>query len=554
MTDPSFYYAIFKKFEAACGSDLAYGYGHLSADADPELAGGFSLQDPPDQYGLFKHLAPHASDYTADGVGKLDPSMQPLNPASNDPMQNPLYVMLKTSLTPGGLPPGQPYYFVSVNGQNWPVMPPPDLMGQQTNHPDWKEFNNGSPPLIDAFAAWISNGKTDDSPQDAPLTKAALAATVLKPFGFAKGSDYFPILFVASFGGDDGRRPGDKGVPAVPANHVPAHYWNSAQIFLTYPAGVVGHAPGTIAHPAHLQPGEEYYVAAIIGNAGNVPTGRVVGNNKILVVCEAQAFNSGFGPATPPLPALANLDPQSTWPVYEQYGLGKQRYDVIGFRFNVDSVIAGLKKALADSGTNLGGLTPDQWLNDSHPCLKVLINAGEPAGPYAPDPNAPPTFDSDPQTERHAAQRNLAPFLIPAMAGDKKIGWKNFIAGQMGVGPNQLAIEQALSPNTFKVYLALPTATYERYVAKGRSEGFEVVREGVQKPFPDAVILRQTTAGARLVVAEHAKEAFLGLSLGIGWEPRRIRPTSRFRPVSLVHYRQDGSIGGGFTLQLQVTR
>ena len=78
----------------------------------------------------------------------------------------------------------------------------------------------------------------------------------------------------------------------------------------------------------------------------------------------------------------------------------------------------------------------------------------------------------------------LAPFLIPAMAADKKIVWRNFIVGKMGVGPNQLAIEQALSPNTFKVYLAMPTATYERYVAKGRSEGFEVVREGVENPVP----------------------------------------------------------------------
>ena len=225
----------------------------------------------------------------------------------------------------------------------------------------------------------------------------------------------------------------------------------------------------------------------------------------------------------------------------------------MGFRFNVDSVLAGLKAAIAAQNINLGGMSVEEWLNDSHPCIKVLIKSGEPAGPYTPQGNATPTFDSDPTVERHAAQRNLAPFLIPVMMA-KKIGWKNFMVAQMGAGANQLAIDHGLSPIIFQVYLAMPTATYERYVAKGRSEGFEVVREGVQKPFPDAVILRQMKPGARLVVAEHAKEAFLGLSLGIGWEPRRIRPAAQFRPLSLVHYRQDGSIGGGFTLQLQVTR
>jgi hypothetical protein len=552
MTDPSFYYAIFKRFQASCGSDFVYGYGHLSADADPELAGGFSLQDPQDPFGLYQHLAPGATAYTADGVGKLDPSMQPLNPMSNDPMQNPLFVMLQASLTPGGIPGGGPYYFVTVNNQNWPVMPPPDLAGLPTNHPEWVGFNSGSHKLIDAFATWITNGKSDDSPKDAPLAYTALAATTLKPFGFPKG-ETFPILFIASMPGDDGRRPGDKGVPPVLPDHVPAHFWATSQIFLTYPAGVLGHPAGTIAHPAHLKPGEEYYVSAIIGNAGNVPTGQVVGNDKILVACEAQAFNSGMGPVTPPLPALTNLDVQSTWPLYEQYGLGKERYDVIGFRFNVDWVVAGLKQALIDDGTYLGGISAEEWLNDGHPCVKVLIRGGEPVGPYTIDPNAPPTFDSNPRTERHAAQRNLAPFLIPPLMGVKKIGWKNFIVGQMGSGANQLELQEALPAESFHFYLAMPTRTYERYVAKGGARGFEVVPKVANKPFPDAVILRPTSAGAKLIVAEHAKERFIGMSLGIECDPARIKGL-RLSDVSMVQTLHDGTIGGGFTLQLQVTK
>jgi hypothetical protein len=552
MTDPSFYYAIFKRFQASCGSDFVYGSGHLSADADPELAGGFSLQDPQDPFGLYQHLAPGATAYTADGVGKLDPSMQPLNPLSNDPMQNPLFVMLQASLTSGGIPGGGPYYFVTVNNQNWPVMPPPDLAGLPTNHPEWVGFNSGSHKLIDAFATWITNDKSDDSPKDAPLAYTALAATTLKPFGFPKG-ETFPILFIARMPGDDGRRPGDKGVPPVLPDHVPAHFWATSQIFLTYPAGVPGHPAGTIAHPAHLKPGEEYYVSAIIGNAGNVPTGAVVGNDKILVVCEAQAFNSGMGPVTPPLPALTNLDVQSTWPLYEQYGLGKERYDVIGFRFNVDWVIAGLKQALIDDGTYLGGISAEEWLNDGHPCVKVLIRGGEPVGPYTIDPNAPPTFDSNPRTERHAAQRKQAPFLIPPLMGAKKIGWKNFIVGQMGSGANQLELQEALPAESFHFYLAIPTRTYERYVAKGGARGFEVVPKVANKPFPDAVILRPTSAGAKLIVAEHAKERFLGMSLGIECDPARIKGL-RLSDVSVVQSRHDGTIGGGFTLQLQVTK
>ena len=44
MADPSFYYAIFKKLQASCGSNLATGYGHLNSDTSDDLAGGFTLR------------------------------------------------------------------------------------------------------------------------------------------------------------------------------------------------------------------------------------------------------------------------------------------------------------------------------------------------------------------------------------------------------------------------------------------------------------------------------------------------------------------------------
>jgi len=530
----SFYYAIFKKLQAATGNIYAFSQEHFNPDEnDNELAGGFSLNAADSPYGVFGALSAAAPTYAP--MYNLQQGWQPLNPNSNVPAENPLYVLLEASTKPPPLP-----WTVPVNGQDWPVMPQPDGNMSINSYANWKEFlANG---IIASLGDWITKGKLNDTPKAPSLTHAALVASPPKAFGFAKANEFFPILFVASFTGDDGRRPGDGGVPAVPANYVPAHFWNTSRIYLT-------DEQGKTVFPQHLQPTEEYYVAAVIGNSGNNPAGRIVGpnNGKIVVVAEAQVFNSGWGPAAPPLPTLSNLNPASTYPVYEQYHLGATSYDVIGFRFNVDWVLAGLKTEIANQGINLGGLSVEEWLNDSHPCVKVLINAGEPLSPYTPSQT--PNFNSNPQTERHVAQRNLAPFLIPVPPGAKKIGWVKFVSPQMGDGPNQLAIEHALSPNTFRIYLAMPTATYARYVARGRHEGFEVVTEGVQKPFPDAVILRQTVRGARLGVLDHAREAFLGLAIGIEWEPRRIRPGQRFAALSLVHYRPDGAIGGGFTLQ-----
>jgi len=65
MTDPSFYYAIFKKLQASCGSDLASGYGHLNDDTSDDLAGGFSLRETQGIYGLYKSLQPGATGAAA---------------------------------------------------------------------------------------------------------------------------------------------------------------------------------------------------------------------------------------------------------------------------------------------------------------------------------------------------------------------------------------------------------------------------------------------------------------------------------------------------------
>jgi hypothetical protein len=554
MADPSFYYAIFKKLQAACGGDLATGGGHLSPDDDPELAGGFSLREPQNQYGIYKHLSTtHASDYTADGVTPLDSSMQPLNPMSNDPMQNPLFVMLQASLTPGGLPPGQGYHFVTVGNKNWPVMPPPNLQGLPTDHHEWVDFNTGSHKLIDAFATWITNGKADDSPKDAPLTYAALTQTPPPkiPGTPDSGKGLFPILFVASMAGDDGRRTGDGSLPDVGPNHVPAHFWATSQIFLT-------DTMGNTVDPPTLDSQAEYCVAAVIGNNGNWDAGRVSGS-KIFVTCEAMAFNSGLSPGTL-LPALSNLDTTIPNGLYEQYSLRRQGYDVVGFRFAVDTVFANIKKAMVDAGitpAQLGATSIDAWVRASHACVKVLIVAGEDIMLFPPAGNIPFTDKSDPQKDRHIAQHNLAPFNI-AVGGKKQLVWQNFMVGQAGTGMNGLVLQHALPPEAFQLYLAIPTAIYERYIAKGGAvRGFEPLRadgrETASRPFPEAVILHQTARDAEIRVADHAREPFFGMALGIEVDPAALKG-QRLGDIAMVHSAAEGGVVGGFTLRPQMRR
>ena len=79
--------------------------------------------------------------------------------------------------------------------------------------------------------------------------------------------------------------------------------------------------------------------------------------------------------------------------------------------------------------------------------------------------------------------------------------------------------------------------------------GLEVVTDVPSKPFPEAVILRQT--GAVLIrIAEHAgeKERFFGMSLGIEGDPAGFK-RARDSNVSVVHAAQESGVVGGFTLR-----
>jgi hypothetical protein len=533
----SFAYAIFKRLQAAYYWVLPTGGGHMAPDNAAGLFGGFSLAYPDDPHGMVGgSLSAAAPNFPQPGY-TLTAGLAPLVTGDNTPANNPLYVLLAASLGPDGTIPDS----VTVAGQKWPVMPPPEqvlpapALGNQTNG-IWLEFNAGAPKLIDALALWITNGKPDDSPKSAPLAGAALAANPPPPFPTAK----IALLFVASFAGDDGRRNGDGEVAGVPLGHVPANFWATSQIFLC-------DAQGVIQNPGHLDMGATFTVAAMVGNSSSGYAGRAVfPSSPMHVLCDAQCFNTFLSPGVP-LPALCNLDPADMSPTYDQLYMGPLSYDVVGFRFDVDAVFSGLAAALVVNNVNLGGASPAQWLKDGHPCVKVRITSGEEPGFFPPQGNVPLTLASDPRKDRHIAQRNLAPFDTALMA-KKGVHWTNFIVAQAGAGMNGLAPKHDLPADAARFYLAVPTQVWKRYVAKAGHRGFEVVRDVHSKPFPDAVILRETAPGGRLEILDHAREPFFGLALGVeGLKP------ARPGDIALYHAMADGTIAGGFTLRPQAT-
>ena len=537
----SFYFAMFKRFQAICGT----GSGHVNPDtADANtLYGGFSLESTQDPQGIFKMLGPQATSYPP-----LAPGLQPLNPNSNDPMQTPLWQMLNASLAPGATFGAT----VVVNGQTWPAMPPPPI----DEFTIWVNANATAPRLIDALGDWITQGKLDDSPKNAPISFTAVSQSTPVHWPQAPNADT-AILFVASFAGDDGRRHGDHSMPDPAANRVPADFWATSQIYLTDETGLT-------VQPAALPAGQEYYVVALIGNAGRAATGATVlfGTPQCQIQGDAQAFNTFTSPGLS-LPSLDNLDPTAGNAVYEILAMKGWTYDVAGFRFNVDAVFSGLAAALGNQvpAAMLGGLTPADWLKAGHPCVKIRIMSGENANIYLPagaTTAAPPTLDSLPAVDRHIGQRNLAPFDM-ALMGIRKPVWTNFIVAQAGTGWNELTLQHALPAEAFRFHFAIPRLAWERWIdpktSKGGAvHGLEVVTDIPSKPFPDAVILRQTgPALLRIADHGHAKERFFGMSLGIEGDPAELM-RARNGGVSVVHAAREGVVVGGFTLQAPAGR
>jgi len=517
----SFWYAIYKRMWAFAMPDDAHTDSTVAGD------GNFSLEYSGPPNGIFGTTT----------YGK------PIASGNYVAANNPLWAVLNAYYA--SPPPAAPGYLVNVPGSGqWPAMP----WLAYAPYPVWDKFNDPSNPprVIDALQHWIEvDHQIDDTPK----------GTYLDYFGFLKaGSPAFPlqakpndqaqILFVPSFPQDNGVRPGN----------VPATFWDTSLIFVT---GTNGQDQGLPV----FEPGAEHYIAAVIGNSGNLLSGNLwsQGAPQMTVSCSAYVFSTFLSPGVA-LPSLHNLlttDPNTS---YEQWYMRALSRDVAGFRFTVDTVYAALKTAMgAFTPAQLGGATPDAWLKAGHCCVKVWITSGEYPSIYNNQGTDYPNGTQSPLANRKIAQRNLAAFDASVMAL-KVPHWQLFIMSQAGRGANGLAIHTALPASAASFVFAVPTEMYERYIAPGVSKagglrGFEPVRDvpAASKPFPDAVLLRQTVPGAVLPIgdhgAEHGADRMFGMALGV-----ELLEEGRAADIAVVHTGADGKTVGGFTLRPQAGR
>ena len=183
-----------------------------------------------------------------------------------------------------------------------------------------------------------------------------------------------------------------------------------------------------------------------------------------------------------PLYSLGELDAASTKASYEQFFMRLWSYDTVGFRFDVDDVFKRLVAAVqANVPANmLGNDTPDQWVRDSHPCVKVRIMSGEKPNNYTPwggvpddrcEPaEGPPHRPAQPGALRHDADGDKAADVeeVHRRPGRRR-------------GERAVAAAHAAARRLPRPLSAIPRAAYERYIdpktSKGGAvRGFEGVR------------------------------------------------------------------------------
>jgi hypothetical protein len=490
MPSPSYYFALYKRFQILGHVPDKLAHGRPTA---PD--GAFDLKDP-------------ASVFGASNRGSL-------LAASTTPADSPLWAVLN------GKAMGQTW--VTVGGVTWPAMPLGNPLG-------WSDFQTSAPApkLVDTFADWIVAGKINDVPVD-------VLAVVPPPI--AGSLDAGVSLFVCSVAGDDGQRPG----------LVPTDYWASSLIYLVDPR------TGATVDPPVLAANSTYTVAAVIGNRGDTQGGRMhyplVGNTPPGVV-EAAAWvmvwNTGTSPAVE-LPALSNLDVTSTNGSYEVFSIAPGNYEVAGFRLDVQTAYDGLVAAIASSGTDLGGLTPEEWVHaeGAHLCVKVLVREQGQSWPLVSD---------TPFTEPRLAQKNLAPFAVylSVSSPDPQIVWRNFMMGDVlrALRRNRLGVRATGQAQEFPLYLAVPTASFKRWFGKRPPDGFEIVspaklRDRGRLPFREQVVLTTRSEAGWLEIAALGKR-HLAMSLGIELPISKLRP-GELGEVTLVQ-ESAATAKGGWTL------
>jgi hypothetical protein len=525
---PSFYFTIFKKLQVVDHAQDGTGHGAAGGGGT-----GFDLTDPNAPKGVFS---------ATPGV---------LAAGDTTPADSPLWAVLNSKVA------GNPDFSTvpilagpRAGTGPWPTMPPGTPLA-------WTNFqvSPASNKLVDVLGAWISGGQIKDVPTTAIGT--------IPPAPIPGPLDAGMSLFVCSMPGDTGVRPGG----------VPANYWATSLIFL------VDQNTGATIFPSTLTAGSEYNLVAVIGNRGNADGGNYLTTPGTGIETSAivMVWNTVDSPGVE-LPSLSNLDMTATNPIYEQYFLKSGRYDIVGFRLNVqtvyDGIIAAVNQAVSGGTLNLGGLTADEWVHaqPAHLCAKVVIR--QQGGVF-------PNFGDTPINNKALAQKNLAPFDINVQDDHlvPNITWKNFIVGQPfflrlpGAGANRLSIQTQLPRDVFQLYVGITQDTYDRFFRDDRKggaiKGFkQVSREELcqsklgdrAKPFPHAVVLRLDNKDNAIELPAFPEKLYLGMSLGIEYNVKKIKPgnigeinfvhrclTPRFVPGTKCFEIED-TVAGGFTV------
>lgn len=517
MSNPSFYWTLFKKFQSL---------GHVAEGTFHGSAGGFA------------------------GVGFTDPTAL-LSMSHNGvalfgttTATTPLWGVLNAKANGTGS--------FTYGGQVWQPMPQGSSAAAA-----WADF--GGVPLVNAFTDWINAGKPNDFPAfilipNGGTVPGALDAGGSKPF-------------VCSYATDDGT------VGAVPGD-----FWATSLIYLVDPMNGNLATPSTLHGSAEYYVAA---VIGNRGDAaGGKYAANPTTVQSPQLQAEAWALTFGTGGASPgvQLPSLSNLDINLKDGIYDVYSLKPGKYDICGFRFKVQTVFDGLVAAINDAvahGTfSLPmGVNAQTWLETppSHCCLKVAVRR---------DDQMWPAYDASPQTERRIAQKNLVVFDVDlaAPSPNPNINWKYFTVGgplqallahlhpsDPDLGVNELIVHTDVDPQAAKIVLAVPKQTFARWFDQHQVRGYSISYQNQSDkfsvPFLDHVVLTMDQRQNRLLVP-FLGEHVLPLAMGVQFDKTRFKDGSVVR-VSIEHrskvpvfnkrpcYDAAEVVVGGFTVELR---